>query len=638
MSRAGSPVAFFLDRASFGPGSSLYFQSDGAALNPDSAVAVYELETAAGGVRMSEASARPYGDATPFYWQRLLLEQNNFYQPALLDAPDLWLWLAVPSPTTKSVPFSVDQLAAPAAQAHVRVWLQGASDFEADPDHHVRISINGAPLADASWDGEKPQTIEADVAPGILLEGSNELEVENLGDTAAAYSMVFLDKFELVYPRRPTAAAGILEGTPAQTGILSASGLGAGAILLDTTDAAPRLLTGAATTGSSLSFRAEAGRRYLAVDPSALLDPGSPLPRAEHAAQLPEPGRLPADRPAGFLAAAEPLLERRRDQGLLGSRRRLRGDLRTSSVTVSLPPRRSRASSPSPSSPGPRPSPRYVLLLGDSSYDPRNFTGTSRPSPLAGALDEDLLPLDRLGSRARRGERRRRAARPRDRTAAGDHRRRGRCLVQKLARVGGLRARASRGGSSSSPTIPTSAATSRPTSDDIAQSFLAARKPQCCCSVELGAQTRPAILDAINSRPEPAELRRPRRGGGLGERERLELLGRCDGLQAQSRQPLPLHTQLPERLLRRTGPTTRSRSRSLKVEGEVPSRPSRRAASASTARPPVPPALMAELTSGRTSGSATLPHGRQTAYAETGALPELLSIYHLFGDPAMRIR
>jgi hypothetical protein len=28
----------------------------------------------------------------------------------------------------------------------------------------------------------------------------------------------------------------------------------------------------------------------------------------------------------------------------------------------------------------------------------------------------------------------------------------------------------------------------------------------------------------------------------------------------------------------------------------------------------------------------------QGAYAETGAFPELLSIYHLFGDPALRLR
>jgi len=28
----------------------------------------------------------------------------------------------------------------------------------------------------------------------------------------------------------------------------------------------------------------------------------------------------------------------------------------------------------------------------------------------------------------------------------------------------------------------------------------------------------------------------------------------------------------------------------------------------------------------------------QAAYAETGIMPELLAVYHLFADPAMRIR
>jgi hypothetical protein len=28
----------------------------------------------------------------------------------------------------------------------------------------------------------------------------------------------------------------------------------------------------------------------------------------------------------------------------------------------------------------------------------------------------------------------------------------------------------------------------------------------------------------------------------------------------------------------------------------------------------------------------------QSAYAETGAFPEMLVIYHLFGDPAMRLK
>jgi len=49
-------------------------------------------------------------------------------------------------------------------------------------------------------------------------------------------------------------------------------------------------------------------------------------------------------------------------------------------------------------------------------------------------------------------------------------------------------------------------------------------------------------------------------------------------------------------------------------------------------------ALMAEITSGKHErlGDAVL--AAQAAYAETGVMPELLAVYHLVADPAMRIR
>ncbi len=48
-------------------------------------------------------------------------------------------------------------------------------------------------------------------------------------------------------------------------------------------------------------------------------------------------------------------------------------------------------------------------------------------------------------------------------------------------------------------------------------------------------------------------------------------------------------------------------------------------------------ALMAEVAGGQHArlGDAVL--AAQKAYAEAGAMPELLSIYHLFGDPAMTL-
>jgi hypothetical protein len=47
---------------------------------------------------------------------------------------------------------------------------------------------------------------------------------------------------------------------------------------------------------------------------------------------------------------------------------------------------------------------------------------------------------------------------------------------------------------------------------------------------------------------------------------------------------------------------------------------------------------MQEITSGQHQriGDAIL--AAQKTYAQTGAFPELLAVYHLFGDPAMRIQ
>ena len=85
--------------------------------------------------------------------------------------------------------------------------------------------------------------------------------------------------------------------------------------------------------------------------------------------------------PQAFLAAAQPLLDRRASQGL-------------TTFAASLEEITSSFGAGQPSGEAlrdflsfayhhwTRPSPRYVLLLGDSNYDPRHFSASSQPSPL----------------------------------------------------------------------------------------------------------------------------------------------------------------------------------------------------------------------------------------------------------------
>ena len=49
-------------------------------------------------------------------------------------------------------------------------------------------------------------------------------------------------------------------------------------------------------------------------------------------------------------------------------------------------------------------------------------------------------------------------------------------------------------------------------------------------------------------------------------------------------------------------------------------------------------ALMSELASGRHERLGDAIAAAQRTYTQTGLMPELVSLYHLFGDPAMRIR
>ena len=109
-------------------------------------------------------------------------------------------------------------------------------------------------------------------------------------------------------------------------------------------------------------------------------------------------------------------------------------------------------------------------------------------------------------------------------------------------------------------------------------------------------------------------------------------------LQAQSRQPLmitmdclngyfvaPNFDALPEAFLKAEG---RGAIASLLAERPEPRR----------ARPPLPPCPHAEIDSGHAPEARRRRPRRPEDLRPTGLFPELLSIYHLLGDPTMKLR
>jgi len=319
LSRLGEPVPFHLEPETgrFARGSRLYFSSPGGAANPYGHETVFDLDISSQGSSMEVRSASPSLERVPFGWARVEREVNRFYQAGLLDAQDLWFWDMLLSPASKSFPFEANGLAADAA--HVEVTLQGASDFEGVSDHHVAVYLNGTWIGEETWDGKSSKIFEADLAPGILEEGTNELEIRNLGDAGASYSMVFLDRFTIEYPQKLESRRGPFEGGFSRTGAAWISGVGDKARVLDITrKSRPIWLAGPASApDGSISFFVEQGHRYLAVSeddlerPRILKPPSSSLKGGKI-----ESADYVVIAPRRYLGILEPLLALRRRQGL----------------------------------------------------------------------------------------------------------------------------------------------------------------------------------------------------------------------------------------------------------------------------------------------------------------------------------
>ena len=77
-------------------------------------------------------------------------ETNKYYQPGLLDAEDVWVGDAVASGATRSVPFTLTNVAA-SGSAALEVVLEGASESGMPVDHHLSVALNGVFLGEAKF-------------------------------------------------------------------------------------------------------------------------------------------------------------------------------------------------------------------------------------------------------------------------------------------------------------------------------------------------------------------------------------------------------------------------------------------------------------------------------------------------------
>jgi len=318
-----------------------------------------------------------FGGARGGFEATLHRESDSLYWPKAPQGADRWYWQSLIAPASTAFTFTLPYLAAD--EGHLRVALLGGTSDPAEPDHHILVRLNDQPVADATWDGQETYLVET--AASHLLEGENVLVLEAPGDSGAKADVALLDWYEVGYQRRFVAEDDHLqfEGSVGAYRMAGFSQPDVG--IFDITDPANVVrLSGYAVESEgdayAVSFLDEAAgqRRYLAVSPMAIKEPAR-IARPPAPPTLGGTGGNQADyiviTHPDFRQSLQPLIEWRESSGL-----------EVKVVTIEqvydefsyglADPAAIRDFLSYAHQHWARPAPRYVLLVGDASYDYRD--------------------------------------------------------------------------------------------------------------------------------------------------------------------------------------------------------------------------------------------------------------------------
>ncbi len=312
------------------------------------------------------AATVPASQSTNTYTATLHLEENLHYE-AEVEMGDRWLWHELRAPSSFDVPFELDNIADGDARLTLELWSN--TQAPADPDHHLTISLNGTPLGDDQWDGTGTHTITLDLPADALRDGEHTLTLTQPGIPDVAVEITSLASITLEYPRTLTASDGGIVFT-SDGRYHTPAGIAGDALVFDVSD--PTAAQYVTTLQPGTSFAGNAGNRYAVVATAALRTPRGLSVASATPDLTAASGDYVVIAPRDLLPATAPLQAWRSEQGLqvaavavedvynqFGAGIRdplaIRELLRYAAANWVTPP-------------------RYVLLVGDYSYDPYAYS------------------------------------------------------------------------------------------------------------------------------------------------------------------------------------------------------------------------------------------------------------------------
>ena len=280
--------------------------------------------------------------------------------------------------------FTLDGLDLGGTGARLEVALQGITDVP----HSVSVAINGLSLGTVDFQGAVPGSASFTLPPGALMPGDNVVQLVS----GAGEDVSLEQSIRLVYPRQTVRGSGALDFT-LEGGIATRlEGFDPALThVLDVTDPdAPVRLETWTSSGTPVVAATGTGTRhlvaYLDSDATAPASVMANRPSSWHTA---EGADLVILGPATLFGAVQPLVDRRRSEGLrvaLVDIEDLQDEFASGEKSVDAVRGFLQHAVQSWNV-----APRYLLLLGSATYDPRDYLGLGGDLVSSAVVQTDAL-------------------------------------------------------------------------------------------------------------------------------------------------------------------------------------------------------------------------------------------------------
>ncbi len=343
-------------------------------------------------VRPAPAGVAPAAGSGGF-WSTVRRKDRSIYFAALVNG-DAENWFgSLVSADPLALTLGTEHRDPTAASAELAITLQGVtSDPHASPDHRIAVQVNGADVGEMTFDGQANSTQTFAVPASLLNDGETTVTLVARGSDAD-FSLV--DTVRLSYWHTYEADADQLWPSVQARGRLTISGFASPRVrVVDVTAAdAPvewlGTVTGMGNGLSSVTVRVPAAgsRQLFAFSDLTVKQPAFVIPNQPSAWWRSDPGYdYVLIAASSFAAEAAPLAALRTSQGYRVAVVDVAdvydefsyGEKRPQALTDFL--RSARATWRTP--------PRFVVLLGDATIDPRDYAGQG---------DADFVPTMQVG-------------------------------------------------------------------------------------------------------------------------------------------------------------------------------------------------------------------------------------------------